>query len=140
MVHLFIRWSFRSESRHCLSQTVRAKELKFRENVHPHHVSHVRCHMSGFRCQVSGVCCQVSGVTIFLDKKGGASRWSVCYQWGLPRLVSPDKHTISSINPRNFKFIDIFYTVFCALWSNLNLNYNLLQKIIYFFFFFFFLK
>ena len=41
----------------CISQTVRAGELKFWENVHPQpcvtcHVSCVRCHVSGSRCQV----------------------------------------------------------------------------------------
>ena len=37
----------------------------------PHHVSHVICHMSRVTCQVSRE----------------ASRWRVCYQRGLPRLV-----------------------------------------------------
>ena len=32
---------------------VRARELKFWENVHPHHVSHVTCHKSGVTCAVS---------------------------------------------------------------------------------------
>ena len=40
-------------------------------------MSHVRCHMLGVTCQVSNVTCHVSFVTFF-------SRWSVCYQQGLP--------------------------------------------------------
>ena len=48
-----IRWSFRSESsKHCLSLMIRAKELTFWENIHPH-VSHVICRMSGVTCQAS---------------------------------------------------------------------------------------
>ena len=64
-------------------------------------MSHVMCHVSGVRCHVSGVTCQVSrvrfhvsGVTchnffsfFFFGQSGGTSRWRVCYQRGLPRLV-----------------------------------------------------
>ena len=54
-------------------------------------VSGVRCQVSGVRCQVSGVRCQVSGVIIiiffFFSQCGGTSRWRVCYQRVLPRLV-----------------------------------------------------
>ena len=57
----------------------------------PHHVSHVRCHMSRVRRQVSPVRCHMSRVTIFSSffscQSGGTSRWRVCYQRGLPRLV-----------------------------------------------------
>ena len=49
------------------------------------HVSHVTCHKSHVTCHVSGVRCQVSG-----GGGGGASRWRVCYQRGLPSLVSTD--------------------------------------------------
>ena len=45
------------------SQTLRARELTFLENVHPHQVMHVTCHMSNVMCHVSCVMCQVS--TIF---------------------------------------------------------------------------
>ena len=59
-IHSLKNWliesSYCSESsRHCLSQTIIAWELTFWENVHPHYVSHVRCHMSGVTCQVSHV-------------------------------------------------------------------------------------
>ena len=37
---------------------------------------------------MSCVTCYVSRVTCFFGQSGGASRWSVCYQRGLPRLVS----------------------------------------------------
>ena len=59
----------------------------------PHHVSHVTCHMSRVMCHVSGVRCQVSGVMchffllLFFRQSVEASRWRVCYQRGLPRLV-----------------------------------------------------
>ena len=50
------------------------------------------CHMSGVRCQVSGVRCQVSQgiylIFIIFLLSGEARRWRVCYQRGLPRLVS----------------------------------------------------
>ena len=42
--------AFSSESsQHHKSQTVRARKLKFWENVHPDYVSHVRCQVSGVR-------------------------------------------------------------------------------------------
>ena len=66
-------------SEHLHSQTIRARELKFWENVHPPPC--VTCHMSRVRSQVSWV----SWFFFFLS--GGASRWRVCYQRGLPRLV-----------------------------------------------------
>ena len=43
------------------------------------HVSHVTCHMSQVTSQLLFV--------YFFGQSGGASRWSVCYQRGLPRLV-----------------------------------------------------
>ena len=42
-------------SRHCISQNIKAMDLKFRDNV--------MCHLSRVMCQVSGVRCQVSHVT-----------------------------------------------------------------------------
>ena len=53
LIHWFIKWSFSSESsKHCLSQTVRAGELKFWENLHhPQCVTfHVSLHVSGVAC------------------------------------------------------------------------------------------
>ena len=52
--------------------------------------------MSRVRCHVSGVTCQVLHVIFFLYlffflQSGGASWWRVCYQRGLPRLVSAQK-------------------------------------------------
>ena len=49
------------------------------------HMSHVMCHMSGLRFQVSSVRYQV--FFCFFLQCGGASRWRVCYQRGLPHLV-----------------------------------------------------
>ena len=88
---------------HCLSQTLRARELKFGENIHPHHVSHVTwcvsrvtCHISHVTCHISHVTCHVLNVMCnffffilfffsFLQKRG-ANWCRVCYQW-LPKLV-----------------------------------------------------
>ena len=91
--------------KHYHSQTWRARELKFWESVHP--TICVKCHVSCVMCHVSPVTCHVSAVTciifflvylliFYVPKKifwkknghsGGASRWRVCYQRGLPRLV-----------------------------------------------------
>ena len=62
-------------SRHCLSQPVRSRELKFWENVHP--LQYVMCHMSGVTCQLSCARCHVSGVKyhIFFGQIG-RSTWS----------------------------------------------------------------
>ena len=65
------------------SQTVRTRELKFLENVHP--TLCVTCHMSRNTCHVSCVMCHKSHDTFFFI--GGASWWRVCYQRGLPHLV-----------------------------------------------------
>ena len=74
-IHLFSWWFFSSQSsRHRKSQTVRARELTYWENVQPHHASHVTCHMSGVKCH-------------FFYTNGGASRWGVSYQRDLPRSV-----------------------------------------------------
>ena len=56
---------FSQSSKHHKSQTVRARELKFWENVHPPpcvtcQVSSVTCPVSHGRCHISGVMCQVS--------------------------------------------------------------------------------
>ena len=58
-------------SRYCLSQTVRAVDLKFLENVHPSKC--VTCHMSG-----------VIFLLYFLGQSGGVSWGRVGYQRGLP--------------------------------------------------------
>ena len=48
--------AFSSRSFNCFSaQTVRARKLKFWENVHPHHMSHILCHMSHVACGMSCV-------------------------------------------------------------------------------------
>ena len=52
------------------------------------------CHVSHVTCHVSCVTCHMSHVIFFffyvkkIGQSGGASRWRVCYQRGLPRLVS----------------------------------------------------
>ena len=84
------------------SQTVKAEILRNGLPPPTCHLLHVRCQVSGVRCQVSGVRCQVSHV-FFLGQCGEASRWRVCYQRGLPRLVFfwGNKLT-SSTNPEDF--------------------------------------
>ena len=79
-------------SKHWLSQTVR-------EIIHPYHmsgvtfhVSHVRCHMYHVACHMSCVMCHLSLFLFFLPllfrQSGRTSWWRICYQWGLPHLVS----------------------------------------------------
>ena len=84
----------------CYSQTIKARELKLRENVRPTpcvmcHVSPVTCHLSRVTCHLSRVTCHLLHIfyifIFFILQKNlqsvGASRWRVCYQRGLPRLV-----------------------------------------------------
>ena len=85
---------FSKSSKYHKSQTIKARELKFWENVHPwqhvtFHVSHVTCHMLHVTCHLSHVTCPVSHVTFFsfYGQSGYAFWWSVCYQQGPPRLV-----------------------------------------------------
>ena len=59
----------------------------------PPNMSHVTCHVSRHVSrQMSHVTCHVSHITIiiifFFAQSGEAYRWRVCYQRGLPRLVS----------------------------------------------------
>ena len=66
----FINWLshplVQISSEHCLSQTGRARELKFWENVHP--TLCVMCHVSCVMCHVSRVTCHVSPVTCHMSK------------------------------------------------------------------------
>ena len=68
-VDQFINWLnhilVQISSEHCQSQTGRARELTFLENVHPTlcvlcHVSCALCHVSLFMCHVSSVTCDMS--------------------------------------------------------------------------------
>ena len=80
--------SARGYSKHHKSQIIRARELKFWDNVHPPpHVS----------CQVSGVRCQVSGVTYFFFF---FQKW-----WGysVEGLLSTGPTRLVSIISRDFK-------------------------------------
>ena len=47
-------------SGHCISQTGRAREVKFKRIFTSNHMSQVTCHMSQVICHVSCVKCQVS--------------------------------------------------------------------------------
>ena len=78
LLFIFTLFSFSSKSsKHHYTQTVRARNLKLWENIHPNYVSYFMCHVSVVRCQAH----------FFRGGSGGASRWSVCYQCGLPCLV-----------------------------------------------------
>ena len=79
-------------SKHHKSQAVRARELKFGENVHPSpcvtcHLSCVTCHVSRVTCHVSPVTSHLSPVTFF---GGGASRWRVCFNRPTPSSLDID--------------------------------------------------
>ena len=52
------------------------------------HVSRVKCHMSHITCHVSHVTCHFFLFLFFSGQSGEAYWWRVCYQRGLPRLVS----------------------------------------------------
>ena len=73
--HLFVNTTvlaFSTCSKHCQSQTGRARELTFWENVHPTlcvmcHVSCVMCHVSCVMCHVSRVTCHLSCVTCHMS-------------------------------------------------------------------------
>ena len=77
-----------------INLNVRAGALKFWEKVHlpptvQCHVSHVACHI--VTCHVSCVMCHMSHVILFIFLICEACQWRVCYQQGLPRIVSIQK-------------------------------------------------
>ena len=88
---------------------MRARELKFQDNIHPQ--SHVTCQVSGVRCQVS--------FFFFFWTNWWDSRWRVSYQRGLPCLVSLHINIISTYS---FVFIII---IFITLIIKLGLLYVL---------------
>ena len=55
-------FSFKSSKYH-KSQTLRARNLKFWGNIHPHNMSHGTCHVSCVICHMSHFACYVSYVT-----------------------------------------------------------------------------
>ena len=67
-------------SKHYVCQTRKTRELKFWENVHPQ--PRVTCHVSCVKSHFFFL--------FFFRECCGASRWRVCYQPGLPRLVSSE--------------------------------------------------
>ena len=79
------------------------------------HVSRVPCHLSRVKCHMSPVTCQKKNSSYFfffsflslkkIGQSGGPSRWRVCYQRGLPRLV--------------YKFIDKIHKLRCRQSMNL---------------------
>ena len=84
LINWFIKWSFSSNIFQPLQCTVNLKpeELvswNFERTFIPHYGSCVTCHVSPVTCPF--FCLKKIGLS------GGASRWRVCYQRGLPRLV-----------------------------------------------------
>ena len=81
---------FQIYSKHCQSQTGRAEILSAHRTLRVIcHVSRVTCHVSHVTCHLSPVTCYLKKIiNIILRQRGGASWWRVCYQRGLPRLVS----------------------------------------------------
>ena len=76
-INSFIHWVtessfFSKTSKYHKSQTVRARDMNFWDNVH--HPLFVMCHMSCVAYH-------------FFLQSGWTSSWRVCYRWGLPRLV-----------------------------------------------------
>ena len=60
------------------------------------------CHISHVKCHVSDVTCHSFFLLLFFGQSGGASRWRVCYQRGLPsQFFSPkvDKKNHSYVPP-----------------------------------------
>ena len=77
-----------------LHDIINPRELKFLENVHPHNVSHVMCHVSHVRCPVPSDRCLfyiyiyfILFYFILFWQSDWVSRWRLCYQRGLHRLV-----------------------------------------------------
>ena len=85
----FINWlsespSSSKPSKLHYTRTVRARELKFCENVLP--PPRVTCQLSRVRCPRSGVTCPVSHVIfVVFFRQGGGGSWSrFCYHRGIP--------------------------------------------------------
>ena len=74
------------------------------------HVSHVRCHVPPVWCHVPPVGCHMSPVAChffpLIQQSDGASRWRVCYQQVLPRLVSIQGGSFNWTPPQNQKFLE----------------------------------
>ena len=72
VIDSLIRSSFCSESsRHCLCQTIRARELIFKKKCSPPTLCHMSCvtrHMSNVPCQKSHVTCHVSQSFFFYQQ------------------------------------------------------------------------
>ena len=85
LIDSFIRSPFSSRSsEHHYTQTVRARGLKFWQNVLP--PPRVTCHVSGVMCHMSPIFFFFFCYLLF-GQSDGASQWRVCYQPGLPHLV-----------------------------------------------------
>ena len=76
---------------------------------------HTTCQVSGVTCKVSRVTCQVPHLLLLLflyiaiyifclGQIGEASRWMVCYEQGLPRLVLPYIRPCRCIYQKNTYF------------------------------------
>ena len=136
-------WFVEISSKLCISQTVRPRKLKFWDNVHYPCVSRVTCHVSHITCDISRVTCHVSHVTCHVShieekkfrkkngKFGGTSWWRVCYQQGLPRLVSSEHYNnYSKHHSICVKHQQISGVIYCSMeiidrdWSGPNLHFS----------------
>ena len=72
------------------------------------HMSHVTCHLSPVTCHLSPVTCHMPHVNLkkryiyihIYGHNSGASRWSICYQGGLPCLVFIRSQPFPSLTSR----------------------------------------
>ena len=80
-------------AKHCQSQTGKARELKFERMFIPNYVSCVMCKVTRVTCHFFLFILKKNIYIYFFlslncfGKKCGATRWRVCYQRGLSRLV-----------------------------------------------------
>ena len=103
ILHLLCESAFFSNSsKYHKSPTVRARELKFRENVHP--PQHVTCHVSYVMCQMSHITCHVSRATFFLTKL-----WSLLVEGLLLTGTTPSSLYVEEVSQKK---ILISYNIF----------------------------
>ena len=71
---IILRWFSSKSSKHYKSQTVKARELNFWENVYP--IKHFTCHMSSVTCDMSCIMCHSACVMCHMS-------CATCHNWVL---------------------------------------------------------
>ena len=95
--------SFSSQSsKHHYSQAIRARELKFWENIHP--PPHVTCNLSLVTCHVSNVICHVSHVTCHMF-------FFVCFFWDKVLEIIGVGSVINGAYTKNH-FFSVFWVIY----------------------------